>query len=356
VKRVLIDRHHHALFYSLQRLFEDRLGCLVYTPVGHEWWDEGYWRFGEGYGDDRLARQFLSLDGWAESDLSQSPGSRMFRTTDGHHPERPIRGVELGRVLKTPGEWTYVVATVQDNQRGFHRLAQELTARKREAHLSYDDTPVKYVLQVGNTNQSVDWSLDPLALVSSEVPIKGRGIVYHQEFDAEGTFGYADPEPSPLTIRSFVNCFPSTYVYPIVQEVQAAMPEATFGIHGIDGPDGNIETVADIARLMRESTFGWHDKVQGDGFGHVLHDWAAVGRPLIGHGSFYRGLMGEVFWQDGVTCIDLDKHTTTDVVSLIRDIHADPERHREMCRAIRRVFDETVDFAAEAERIREFLV
>jgi hypothetical protein len=321
--RALVDRHHHALFYSLQRLFEDRLGGTVYTPVGHEWWDEGYWRFGEGYGDDRLARQFLTGE------------SVMY---DGHHPERPILGAPLNAARHM--KWDYVVATVQDNQRGFARFAREVGA--------------KYVLQVGNTNQSVDWSLDPLALVSSEVPIKGRGIVYHQEFDAEGVFGYSDPEPGPLTVRSFVNCFPSTYVYRTFEEVRALVP-GTFAVHGIDGPDGNIETVEEIARLMRGSTFAWHDKVQGDGFGHVIHDWAAVGRPLIGHGSFYRGLMAEPFWQDGVTCIDLDKHTLSEVAEMVRQISTDPERHREMCRAIRRVFDETVDFAAEAERIREFL-
>jgi hypothetical protein len=328
--RALVDRHHHALFYSLQRLFEDRLGGTVYTPVGHEWWDEGYWRFGEGYGDDRLARQFLNIGSYHQA-------HELFGTFDNHHPDRLIRGATLEQARSM--DWDYVVATVQDNQRGFARFAREVGA--------------KYVLQVGNTNQSVDWSLDPLALVSSEVPIKGRGIVYHQEFDAEGTFGYSDPEPGPLTVRSFVNCFPSTYVYRTFEEVRALVPEGTFAVHGIDGPDGNIETVDEIARLMRGSTFAWHDKVQGDGFGHVIHDWAAVGRPLIGHGSFYRGLMAEPFWQDGVTCIDLDKHTPAEVAALIRDM--DPERHREMCRAIRRVFDETVDFAAEAERIRELL-
>ena len=326
---VLVDRHHHALFHSLQLLFEDRLGHTVYTPIGHEWWDEGYWRFGEGYGDDRLARQFLcqhdpTID-WNWVDFE-----------DGHHPERVIHGVGLEHAKTMP--WAYVVATVQDNQQGFHRFAQE--------------TGAKYVLQVGNTNQQVDWSLDPLALVSSEVPIRGRGIVYHQEFDAEGVFGYADPEPS-RTVRSFVNCFGSTYVHPIFEDVRAMLPDWTFASHGIDGPDGNIETVAELASLMRGAAFGWHDKVQGDGFGHVIHDWASVGRPLIGHGSFYRGLMAEPFWQDGVTCIDLDKHTPREVADRISGM--DSEEHREMCRAIRRVFDETVDFDAEGERIAEFL-
>jgi len=328
---VLIDRHHHDLFHSLQVLFEDRLGYRVYTPVGNEWWDEGYWRFGEGYGDDRLARQFLNRAGWASLD------DGTYLSSDPHRPERAIYGVDVAGAKSR--EWAFVIATVQDNQRGFHRLANDLGA--------------KYALQVGNTNQAVDWGLDPLALVSSEVPIRGRGILYHQEFDAEGAFGQTDPTAPTAPIRSFVNCFGSTPCQRVFDEVRAMLPDREFTSHGIDGPDGNVETVADIARLMRESAWGWHDKVQGDGFGHVIHDWAAIGRPLIGHAAHYRDLMAEPFWVDGVTCIDLDKHSTTEVAERLRTITAD--EHLAMCRAIRAVFDEHVDFAAEAERIREFL-
>lgn len=345
MKRVLVDRHHHALYFAMQRLFE-RLGYLVYTPVGHDWWDEGYWQFGQGYGDDRLAQQFLALERegeWTETRkrLGYPPGELGYRTFygyDNHHPETEILGVELGAVKATPKEWAYVVATVQDNQSGFKRLADEIGAQ--------------YVLQVGNTNQAVDWSLDPLAIVTSEVPIEGRGIVVHQEMDP--VFAYREPVKSHK-VRSFVNCFDSTPCEATFRAVESLLPEFLFRSHGIDGPDGNVETVADIADLMETSLFGWHDKVQGDGFGHVIHDWAAIGRPLIGHGSHYAGLMGEVFWQDGVTCIDLDKHSPEETAQLIRAIAADPARHRAMCEAIRAVFDANVDFAAEAERVREFL-
>ncbi len=337
--RVLVDRHHHGLYHAMQRLFEDRLGLHVFTPLGHEWWDEGYWRFGEVYGDDRLARQYLQTTGW-EPFTEQAPGYRVWKGVDNHHPERPIYGIDLGAVRATPSEWAYVVATVQENQAGFRRLADELGAR--------------FVYQVGNTNQQVDWSLDPLALISSEVSIKGRGIVIRQEFDSEGVFGFREPQPS-RTLRSFVNCFGEMPCSRIFEEVRGLLPEFTFGIHGISGPDGNIETVAEIADLMAGSLFGWHDKVQGDGFGHVIHDWAAIGRPLIGHAAHYRGLMPEPFWQDGVTCIDLDKHTAEEVAVLVRTISLDHDRHAEMCRAIRAVFDDQVDWAAEAERVREFL-
>lgn len=313
-----MDRHHADLFHSLQILFEDRLGHKVYTPVGHEWWDEGYWRFGEGYGDDRLAQQFLAP-----------------LKIDPHHPKRRIRGVTLAKARTM--DWAYVVATVQDNQKGFKRLADDLGAR--------------YVLQVGNTHQYVDWSLNPLALVSSEVSIQGRGVLYHQPLP--DAFTYRPPVVS-TTIRSFVNCFNSTPCIEPFVAIGSLLPEFTFYTHGIDGSDGNVETVAEIADLMASSLFGWHDKVQGDGFGHVIHDWAAIGRPLIGHGSHYRGLMAERFWRDGETCIDLDKHSLGEVVEMIRDIAADRPRHWAMCASIRREFD-LIDWPAEAEAIRELL-
>ena len=58
--------------------------------------------------------------------------------------------------------WDLVLATVQDNQKGFARFAQE--------------TGAKYAYHIGNTRQEVDWSLDPLALNASDSPMQGRGV------------------------------------------------------------------------------------------------------------------------------------------------------------------------------------
>lgn len=306
---ILVDRHHAALLYSLQLLFEDRLGMTLFVPQGHEWWDAGIWRFGEGYGDDRLARQFL---------LDTAP-------TDPHYPDRLIRGVTLDEARSMP--WAYVMATVQDNQRGFHHFASEVGA--------------EYMAQIGNVNQIVDWFLDPLALISTGVPSHGRGIHYHPEFDAT----YREPVNTTV-MRSFVNCFDSTPCYALAEQLPVA-------IHGIDGKDGNVTLTSEMADLMAASGWGWHDKVQGDGYGFVIHGWAAVGRPLIGHASHYRGTAAAAFWQDGVTCIDLDRHSIEEVRQWVAGIT--PDEHRAMCRAIRMQFDELVDFAAEGSRIAEFL-
>jgi hypothetical protein len=335
------------LLYSLQLLFEDRLGFDLYVPVGYEWWHEGYWQFGKVFGDARLADQYLAID----AAYGSTGGDGNYVTYDRAHPHRPIFAITLDEVRANASEWAFVVATVQENQHGFKRLADELGA--------------KYVLQVGNNNQQVDWDLDPLALVSSSAPIPDgrRGVHYHQEFDLN-TFAFSEPsDPEPLSLQvplqrriaSFVNCMPSIANYSQLELFQRELGNFSFRVHGIDGPAGNLSPTAAIAEAMALHGWGWHDKPQGDGFGHVLHGWAAIGRPLIGHASHYTGCLGAYFWQDLVTCIDLDQRSDGENVALIRAISLDRDRHAEMCFAIRRRFDEHVDFGAEKDEIRELL-
>lgn len=316
---VLADRHHAGLYHSLQ-LLAKRLGWTLYTPTGHDWWDVGIWRFGEGYGDDRLAQQYLT---------SADP-------VDGEFPDWPIAFVTLEQAQGM--DWDYIIATVPDNQPGFQRFADERGAQ--------------FVMQIGNTGQWMDWSRDPLALVSSEMPILGRGVTYHQEMDPIAF--RAPPEKAGFrqAAASFVNCMPSMgYCYTLMQEAQSL--GVVVAEYGIDARGGVIKPFSDLVDIMATVGWGWHDKAQGDGFGHVIHSWAAVGRPLIGHAGHYEGRMAEVFWQDGMTCIDLDRHSVAEAVGIIQNMPAD--EHAEMCRAIRRVFDEHVDYEAEAASIADFL-
>ena len=143
----------------LVQLLAERLGWTLYTPIGMGWWDAGYWAFGKStYNDDRLAQQFLV--GVAGPDGLGAP-------PDGEFPDWEINAVTLdqARVM----DWAFVIATVPDNEHGFQRFADEMGAR--------------LIVQVGNTGQYVDWRRDPLVISSSEMPLHGRGVVYHQEMD-----------------------------------------------------------------------------------------------------------------------------------------------------------------------------
>jgi hypothetical protein len=258
-------------------------------------------------------------------------------------------------------DWGVVMATVQENQEGF-----EGYAAKRDATYAY---------HMGNTNQQVDMHLFPFILNASEWQMPdweygtGRGLdpriveldpdkvwCVHigEEFDSERMFGYEPPDGAKF-ISSFVNCMPSIRCYPLVQQAMTLLPDWTFHIHGIDGPDEVMKPISLVAAEMAKSSFGWHDKEHGDGYGHVLHYWASIGRPLIGHASHYAGKNGSVYWVDGVTCIDLDRHSVADCARLVQEIVNDPPRHQAMCEAIRAVFDANTDWAGDAEKVKGLL-
>ena len=311
--RALVDRHHSDLFYAIQRLFEDRLGITVYTPIGHDWWDAGYWRFGEGWGDDRLAQQFLNPDPFVGG-----------VTYDQHHPARAVRGLTLA---EAEGPWDYVIATVQDNQRGFRRFADEHGA--------------KYAVWVGNVRQDIDHALNPIIL---DLP---------QEFDHTTTFRFRKPV-TQARITSFVNLLPRIPdAWAGFDGLRSRLPYE-FRSFGHECPDGFRDPVSAVADEMAEAGWAYHDKVTGDGFGHVIFDWAAVGRPLIGHARYYEGQRAEVFWVDGATCIDLDRHSLDEAAEIIAA--TSPEKHAAMCRAIRAILDATYDPAATAEIARGLLL
>jgi hypothetical protein len=113
--------------------------------------------------------------------------------------------------------------------------------------------------------------------------------------------------------------------------------------------------MAAVARTMQETGWIWHDKTVGDGYGHVLWTAAAIGRPLIGHAGYFKGMLGEPLWRDLETCIDLDKHPPERAVRLIRGISADSEWYGAMSDELRQTFARLVDFDAEADAIRTAL-
>jgi hypothetical protein len=322
--RVLIDVHHSDLMESLHRLFADRLGADVRVPYGLEWRDAGYWRFGQGYPDGGLgvAKQFLLMP--AIDDLQP-------------HRVRNMTTLEEAQGL----DWDVVIASVPDNYDGYHHFAQEHGAR--------------FAIQVGNVNQPVDRSLNPVILDATGAHF--GGVPFTPEFDIEGAFAYSPPHGWKLA-ASFVNLFPGLPCIGLFNEARDILhgePDWATAVYGHMGPAGFIKPTSAVGARMEANDFGWHDKVTGDGFGYVIHYWASVGRPLIGHASHYRGQTAADLWEDGVTCIDLDLHTPAEAAHLMEEIVSDPARHAEMCWTISQRVRARVDFVADAERVADAL-
>ena len=329
--RVLADYHHGCLYESLAILFEDRFGWELYRPTGFDWHQAGLWRYSA---DMRVVEQYLRTEAGSYRDRGTH-----HEWADTAHPGRVHKAVTLEQ-FRAMGRWDFVLASVTQHEAPYRQLAQESGAR--------------LVVQVGNVGQPV-LDQDALVLCATSRTFPGlRALTYHPEFSLADYRREPPLETRRPHVANFVNCFPVTAGIGLWREVEALLPDFNFWQYGILGRDGIVGPCGEVARRMRESAFAWHDKPHGDGYGFVLHHWAACGRPLVGHAGYYRGALGGPLWEDGVTCVSLDNRTPAEAARLMQEAHASG-RHAEMGRALRARFEEIVDFDQEAEAIRALL-
>lgn len=342
VVRILSDFHHADLFESLGLTLHDRLGFDVYRPIGMDWFTEGIWQHEKEYHGDAVAKQYL--DFWP---IDVDCGSHWERA-DNTHPGRTYRMVTLEQFRAM--QWDFVIASVHDNQVGFERIARERGA--------------KYGVHIGNQGQPVDWELADFGLVSSllyYIPPKPF-VVYRQEFSLTD-FRFEWPPAEKDTVSSFVQCFPEN-VDPYAEFLDLAriVPDLTwqvFGAYGTHPSDefarGNLPSTPKVAEAMRATRIAWHSKSWSDGYGHVIHNLAAVGRPLIGRASYYVDKLAGPLWAEGVTSFDLDSHTTDELVGILRRLRDDDEFHWTISENMAHRFREVVDFEQDSENIRALL-
>lgn len=360
--RVLVDFHHHALAESLLRLFDDRYGVDVYFPAGMGWYERGYWNFERAWHGDAVARQYLEGI-WADGEWGEHG---VFRR-DPRHPGRWHNGVTVERALDMV--WDLVISTLPHNDEGMHRFATvDLPANQR----------ARFGLQIGNVMQDSRYDLAEFALSSSTLPghttpdswakvIDHRGVptvIYHQEFDAQGVFRF-DPDPAAGSreVASWVNCFPETAPYPgFLDFARRHADDFDFKVYGAYGSAaadelaaGDVSVVTDVADRMREARVGFHMKAWSDGFGHVIHNWAAVGRPIVWVADYYRDKLAAPLFVEGVNAWDIGRHTEAELVALMRRLRDDDEFWLNAATASRDRFDSLVSFDAEAQAIAGML-
>ena len=358
-------------------LFEKRLGGSVYRPIGTEWATKGYWKV---YDHPATIEQFLGIGG-ATPDGS-APLNEVESVTSNITgiPLADEIGINIGRIKKydfyhckdiesgqTNKAITFEVFMKMDIDIVIASIPQHIEPFRKLAN-QHPNKP-KVIYQIGNSwniNRTEASLLDGV-LSSAKLPLgvtfngyNGQPLVaveYHQEFDLDTFSSFTLHEPENI-IRSFVNCFSLdnlfAYDWALFQEIEKLMPEWKFETLGGQCRDGAAHGSNELSSIMRMSKFIWHTKAGGDGYGHVLHNSAAVGRPLIIRKQYYQGKMGEALIKDGETAIVIDGLSTQQIIDKIL-YYSEPDRYQALCKNVRDNFNKEVDFDKEYLDIKQFL-
>jgi len=337
--KVLVDFHHFDLFYSLHKLFEERMGWELYRPIGMDWFHQGFWLIGNPYAPEaelKVAKQFL---GPRPQDVIESEG--IYRCTDSAAPHFQQRAITFERFKQE--EFDVIIGSIPDHIGTYGTLIQ-----RHQPH-------AKFIFQMGNNWVGLINMHDCRNILASTgafpVPSGVNCVFYHQEFDLD-VFRYKLPE-GQKSIKSFVNCFSSNSEDGFFASLETWMPEFDFKIYGNDNRDGVLWPHEKLAAAIHDSTYVWQVKKSGDGFGHVIHNSYACGRPVITRRQHYAGKLADPLLIHGETCWDIDKIQGGDLALQIRNEL--PEEHRAMCERSYQRFKEVVNFDAEFLEIQKFL-
>ena len=335
--KIFADQHHMGLYHSLKMLLEDRLGHSLYHPIGTEWLSERHWRMAEIYNNHpATVAQYLGIR--PDYELVE-PG--IYKVYDPQH-ECYNHGMTLDKFREVRPD--VVIASIPEHIDSFKKLADEVGA--------------KMIYQIGNA-WPVEAGLAPNVMSSAKianVPPDVHFIEYHQEFPLD-IFCYHPPELT-RNIFSFINCFGSTNLYradwPLFEEVELLLSTWYFRAFGASCRDGEASGVKEVSDRMRKSRFIWHTKAGGDGYGHILYNTAAVGRPMLIKCEYYSGKMGEELLIDGQTCIAIDGLSPQEIVNKI-EYYNEPERYAKMSEDIYNNFKDKVNFESETQKLKEFI-
>lgn len=346
--RVFADLHHAELYYSLQLLFEKRLGAELYRPIGLDWWHQGYWKV---FPHIDTAKQFLGLDQAINipKDVHGNPlptsarVNQFYTFEDGIYYVTDVtkgkvnRGVTLDKFKEM--KFDILISSIPDHIPQWNRLISEYQPN------------AKHVFQVGNA-WGYQGGVKNILSSTAEftVPQGINACFYHQEFDLD-TFRYSDPTPNRRRVTSYIHYMRNKDLMNGVAEMNKDWEFRSYGA----GMEDSIMETAKLADSIRDSTFVWHYKPEGDGYGHVIHNAFATGRPPIVWGSHYKTKLASQLMVHGETCLDVEKLGSTLALLGAISRYSEPDRHLEMCQKAHSRFKQVVDFDAQEQRVRKFI-
>lgn len=344
--RVLADFHHSSLLRSLVMLFEDRLEMELYRPIGMDWFDKGYWAINDL---EDTAHQFLDFDQAIPKD--GTPPLNVIAA--GNHADGVYMVMDPGGLSAhkactldyfVNNQFDYVIASIPAHVELFADLIAKYQPR------------AKLIVQMGN-----NWNLAHYKgynVLASIAPQESRGAnvcFYHQEFDTN----IFKPTPTLPTkkIYSYLNIIQNSGIgWTDYQQLKRLLDSQGFDFKAYGGqcPDGNKTGPLELADSMREAQFIFHVKPGGDGFGHIIHNAYAVGRPVITRPSHYKGQLAEQLLVPG-TFIDLDRYGPGEIKNIITRLTHDERGLKQMGERAADRFKGVVDYSSEASNIMDWL-
>lgn len=323
--KVLCDIHHGDLYESLRILFEDRLGYSFYRPYGIDWWQEKYWKIVDA---EDTARQYLEPAG-----TKNSLGDVVI--VDHNHGGRVHRGMTLERI-KAEGV-DIIISSVPQHFPLFESLKQKFFPK------------AKHIFQVGNHGWPMPVGCkNILNSTTNEYPTCPNHVRYHQEFDLS-EYSYQPPTETK-TIVNLVHFQSHHYLNEWNQLKAVLEPKGwkflNYGISNDLGP------ASDVAGAIKSAGFIWQmKKGHTEGYGHLIHNAFACGRPVITKYTDYRGKIAEPLLHPRLY-INADNRSPAELASAIEKMAED---HAEICDQVHKQFERTVDFDREEQEITQFL-
>lgn len=329
--KVFSDYHHDDLFHSLHLLFEKRLGWELYCPCGPEWYTQGYWNYSR---EPRVVSEYLVEKKFEDT-------GKGYCLVENPCHERNLRGLTLDQFKTMPVD--IIISSVPENEVIYYNLGKKYKPK------------AKLIQHWGN-----EWKkFKPLFIKNwmvscnpFKVPADVNAVFYHQEFDLS-LFNFEPGDPKN-PIKSFVNDLPHLKDWPLFLAYEKKLSEWKWLSHGLGCRDGNVRPLTQLVKEMKESSFIFHAKALGDGFGYIIHNIFALGRPAIVRGKWYKGRLAEKLIDDGVTCLDLDEYDFKPNCERIK-YFAKPENYFKMSEAAAKRFREVVNYDKEENEIRKFL-
>lgn len=344
--KIFCDLHHEDLFYSLQLLFEKRMGAEVYRPIGLEWYEQKYWAI---YPHVSTARQYLDMSSVPPLNVHGVPVTEEhgdgawinkgnFISSDGifivpdkqHLNGIPHRAITLERFKET--KFDVLLCSIPAHLSIWKELQRLYQPQ------------AKIVFQAGN-----DWGfIDCKNLLTSSKKTTNRGhqIHYHQEFDTS-VFKPGDTKNK----TSIVNLQHLTSSAGQLLQLERLLPDWDIKIYGAGNRNGSRESQL-LSSTLREAGFLWHVKAGGDGYGYNIHQAVASGTPLIVDSQWINGTTAESLCKWGVTAVDIrGKGFDTIKDELMGMVN----RYDEITAATTQHFAEVVNFDQEYLQIKHFM-